>query len=60
MGNLFRLGKSEMGDGRTINADINGSFNIMKKGLVKASLDGKVTYPECRGFVYNPDKFNLR
>lgn len=46
--------------GRLINADINGAYNIMRKGLVKASLDGKVTYPECRGFVYNPDKFNLR
>ena len=47
-------------DGRTINADINGSYNIMRKGLVKASFDDKiVSYPECRGFVYNPDKFNL-
>ena len=47
-------------DGITINADINGSFNIMRKGLVKASLDDKIiSYPECRGFVYNPDKFNL-
>lgn len=31
----------------------------MRKGLVKVALDGKVTYPECRGFVYNPDKFNI-
>ena len=45
--------------GRLINADINGSYNIMRKGLLKASLDDKVTYPECRGFVYNPDKFNV-
>ena len=47
-------------DGRLINADINGSYNIMRKGLVKASLNGKVTYSECRGFVYNPDKFNIK
>ena len=48
-------------NGRLINADINGSYNIMRKGLVKASLDDKiVSYPECRGFVYNPDKFNLK
>lgn len=46
-------------DGRLINADINGSYNIMRKGLKKVALDDKVTYPECRGFVYNPDKFNL-
>ena len=48
-------------DGRLINADINGAFNIMRKGLVKASLDDKIiSYPECREFVYNPDKFNLK
>ena len=47
-------------DGRLINADINGSYNIMRKGLVKASLDDKIiSYPECRGFVYNPDKINF-
>ena len=46
--------------GRLINADINGSYNIMRKGLKKVALDGKVTYPECRGFMYNPDKFNLK
>ena len=46
-------------DGHLINADINGSYNIMRKGLIKVSLDGKVTYPECRGFMYNPDKFGM-
>ena len=46
--------------GRLINADINSSYNIMRKGLKKVALDGKVTYPECRGFMYNPDKFNLK
>lgn len=47
-------------DGKLINVDINGSYNIMRKALIKASLDDKIiSYPECRGFVYNPDKFNL-
>ena len=46
-------------NGQLINADINGSYNIMRKGLSKASLDDKVTYSECRGFVYNPYKCNL-
>ena len=59
-GKRTKRGLYKSKDGRLINADINGSFNIMRKGLVKASLDGKVTYPECRGFVYNPDKFNLK
>ena len=58
-GKRTKRGLYKSKDGRLINADINGSYNIMRKGLIKASLDDKVTYPECRGFVYNPDKFNL-
>ena len=59
-GKRIKRGLYKSKDGKLINADINGSYNIMRKGLKKASLDGKVTYPECRGFVYNPDKFNLK
>ena len=59
LGKRTKRGLYRSKNGRTINADINGSYNIMRKGLKKASLDGKVTYSECRGFVYNPDKFNL-
>ena len=59
-GKRTKRGLYKSKDGRLINADINGSYNIMRKGLKKASLDDKVTYPECRGFVYNPDKFNLK
>ena len=58
-GKRTKRGLYKSKDGRLINADINGSFNIMRKGLKKVALDDKVTYPECRGFVYNPDKFNL-
>jgi putative transposase len=48
-------------DGKLINADINGSYNIMRKGLAKASLDDEIiSYPECRGFVYNPYKCSLK
>lgn len=60
LGKRTKRGLYKSKDGRLINADINGSYNIMRKGLIKASLDDKVTYPECRGFVYNPDKFNLK
>lgn len=60
LGKRTKRGLYRSKDSRLINADINGSFNIMRKGLKKVSLDGKVTYPECRGFVYNPDKFNLK
>ena len=59
LGKRTKRGLYKSKDGRLINADINGSYNIMRKGLKKVALDDKVTYPECRGFVYNPDKFNL-
>ena len=60
-GKRTKRGLYKSKDGRLINADINGSYNIMRKGLVKASLDDKIiSYPECRGFVYNPDKLNLK
>ena len=59
-GKRTKRGLYKSKDGRTINADINGSYNIMRKGLVKVALDDRIiSYPECRGFVYNPDKFNL-
>ena len=58
-GKRTKRGLYKSKDGKLINADINGSYNIMRKGLVKVSLDDKVTYSECRGFVYNPDKFNI-
>ena len=60
-GKRTKRGLYKSKDGRLINADINGSYNIMRKGLVKVSLDDRIiSYPECRGFVYNPDKFNLK
>ena len=59
-GKRTKRGLYKSKDGRLINADVNGSYNIMRKGLKKVALDDKVTYPECRGFVYNPDKFNLK
>ena len=60
LGKRIKRGLYKSKDGSLINADINGSFNIMRKGLKKVALDDKIiSYPECRGFVYNPDKFNL-
>ena len=60
LGKRTKRGLYRSKEGKLINADINGSYNIMRKGLKKVSFDGKVTYPECRGFVYNPNKFNLK
>ena len=59
-GKRTKRGLYKSKDGRLINADINGSYNIMRKGFKKASLDDKIiSYPGCRGFMYNPDKINL-
>ena len=59
-GKRTKRGLYKSKEGKLINADINGSYNIMRKGLIKASSDSNVNYSGCRGFVYNPDKFNLR
>lgn len=60
LGKRTKRGLYKSKDGRLINADINGSFNIMRKGLSKVASDSNVNYSGCRGFVYNPDKFNLK
>lgn len=39
--------------GRLINADINGSYNIMRKEV------GDVSLPADRGFVFNPIKISF-
>ena len=59
LGKRTKRGLYRSKEGKIINADINGSYNIMRKGLIKASSDSNVNYSGCRGFVYNPDKFNL-
>lgn len=59
VGKRIRRGLFRTKNGMLVNADVNGSFNIMKKGLKKVALDDKVSYPGCRGFVYNPYKLNL-
>ncbi len=40
-----------------INADINGSLNIMRKYLNEAS--DEIISPTCRGFVVNPVKISF-
>ena len=59
LGKRTKRGLYKSKEGKLINADINGSYNIMRKGLIKASSDSNVNYSGCIGFVYNPDKFNL-
>ena len=45
---LYKSGK-----GRLINANVNGSYNIMRKEV------GDVALPADRGFVFNPIKISF-
>ena len=47
-------------NGLYINADINGSFNIMRLGIEKCNCDVHTIVPADMRFVYNPIriKFN--
>ena len=52
-GERIKRGLYRSGSGRLINADINGSYNIMRKEV------GDVSLPTDRGFVFNPIKINF-
>ena len=52
-GERIKRGLYRSRSGRLINADINGSYNIMRKEV------GDVVLPADRGFVFNPIKINF-
>ena len=52
-GERIKRGLYKSGSGRLINADVNGSYNIMRKEV------GDVVLPTDRGFVFNPIKINF-
>ena len=52
-GERIKRGLYKSGCGRLINADINGSYNIMRKEV------GDVSLPTDRGFVFNPIKISF-
>ena len=52
-GERIKRGLYRSGSGRLINADINGSYNIIRKEV------GDVVIPTDRGFVFNPIKINF-
>ena len=52
-GERIKRGLYKSGSGRLINADVNGSYNIMRKEV------GDVSLPVDRGFVFNPIKINF-
>ena len=49
----IKRGLYKSGRGRLINADVNGSYNIMRKEV------GDVALPADRGFVFNPIKISF-
>lgn len=56
LGNRTKRGLFISKDGRKLNSDVNGSFNIMRKCL-KCNRDAVM--PADAGFVYNPVKVYL-
>ena len=52
-GKRIKRGLYKSGEGRLINADVNGSYNIMRKEV------GDVAVPADRGFVFNPIKISF-
>lgn len=52
-GERIKRGLYKSGSGRLINADVNGSYNIMRKEV------GDVVLPVDRGFVFNPIKISF-
>ena len=52
-GERIKRGLYRSGSGRLINADVNGSYNIMRKEV------GDVFLPADRGFVFNPVKISF-
>ena len=52
-GERIKRGLYRSGSGRLINADVNGSYNIMRKEV------GDVVLPTDRGFVFNPIKISF-
>ena len=49
----IKRGLYKSGKGHLINADVNGSFNIIRKGV------GNVQPPADRGFVFNPFRISF-
>jgi transposase len=53
---IVKRGLFQTASGRLVNADVNGSYNILRRG-VKRNRDAAM--PADAGFVYNPVKVRL-
>ena len=56
LGQRIKRGLFKSKNGKILNADINGSYNIMRLGLEKINvkLDAFQIMPKNKRFVYNP------
>ena len=56
-----KRGLFQSGNGKLINADVNGSYNIMRLGLekIKCNCDALSLMPADKRFVYNPVRLKI-
>lgn len=58
-GKRINIGMFKTATGLYINADINGSFNIMRLGIEKCNCDVHTIVPADMRFVYNPIRIKI-
>lgn len=59
LGKRVKRGLFRSKEGRLINADVNGSYNIMRLGLNKIKCNCDALMPADKRFVYNPVRIRL-
>lgn len=59
-GKRIKRGLFQSNNGKIINADINGSFNIMRLGICKCNCDVLNLVPADKRYVYNPVRIKIR
>ena len=58
-GKRIKRGLFESKYGHKLNADINGSFNIMRLGIQKCNCDVSNLIPTDKRYVYNPVRIKI-
>ena len=59
-GKRIKRGLFESRHGYKINADVNGSFNIMRLGIQKCNCDVLNAVPADKRYVYNPIRIKIK
>ena len=58
-GRRIKRGLFQSKDGHLVNADVNGSYNIMRLGLKKIKCNCDALMPADKRFVYNPVRLKI-